>query len=138
MPLFLLIVLACLWLFFALIGLSAWFTLFVLGILLTLYFAFPESNKLPAKPLIASKVILAFSFWGCIALALKNYQQTVTCLNCMRSYLNTHLQPNFESDFLSNLKAIWQNYTRLLTISGLLLLWSIVFIFIQHRKGKAK
>ena len=112
MSLFFFIVLTFLWVLFVFLGIPIWLSLFVLMISLLTYFVFPKFNKLQKEPLVVSKVILAFSFWCCIALALKNYQQTLTCLNCMRSYLNTHLQPSFETDFLSAMKTIWQNYAK--------------------------
>lgn len=138
MYLLFLIALTGLWLLFVLLGMPIWLSLFILTISLLTYCVFPKSNKLQQEPLVVSKVILAISFWSCIALALKNYQQTLTCLNCMRSYLNTHLQPSFGTDFLSATKTIWQNYPGLLTMGGLLFLWNIFFVFILYKKGKAK
>ena len=99
-----------------------------------IFFIFPKGNKLPSRPLLLSKIVLNISFWSCIALALNAYQKSLTCLNCMRSYLNTHLQPSFGNDTWQNIKLFYQNHTRFWTMSGLLLLWFIIFILLQKKE----
>ena len=110
------------------------------GVLLFLSFIYwktVENIFLPRKPLFLSKVILNTSFWSCIALALYNYQNSLTCLNCMRSYLNTDIHPSFGSDVIENIKTGWQNYSRFISIAFLLLLTQLLH-FIQLRMKKEK
>ena len=138
MGIFFLIIQLMLCIAFALLGMSIWLSCFIFLTALVSYKVFSASDKTVKKPLVESKVILGLSFWSCIALALGNYEKSLTCLNCMRSYLNTHLQPTFGTNFLVNTKLIWQNYPRFLSVCGLLICWSILFIVLQYKKGKTK
>ena len=138
MALFFLIASAFLWLALILFGMSVWMSGFVCAALSLIYLTISQRDKLQQKPLVESKVILALSFWSCVALALDNYEKSFTCLNCIRSYLNTRLTPNFGTDFLSDAKIIWQNYPRFITIVLLLVFWSIIFGIRQYKKGIIK
>ena len=138
MALSLLIVCSALNLLFIFLGQSFWISLVVLLMLLVLFFLTSKNEQIQKKPLIESKIILNISFWSCMALALKSYEKTISCLNCMRTYLNAHLQPTFGANFTDNIKMAWQNYPRFLTIFSLLIAWSIVFVIIQHIKGSKK
>ena len=128
-----------LWLFFLFFkGIPFGIFIFVFLALFIVYLLFSKEKILPQKPLVLSRAILNISFWSCIALALKKYTDSLTCLNCMKSYLNTRLQALFNDDMLLNIKMIWQSYPRFLSVFGLLISWCIIFSFLQYKKGKIK
>lgn len=142
MSAFIFSLLALLWLGVALYSKSFIVCFVVLTALIGLLFVVLRKADFPLKPaspLLASKVILAISFFGCVAFCLLDYQKSIGCVNCIGSYLARVPDPAFASDFgMQNLRALWQFSPRFLAMSGLFLLWTAVFFVAINKKGRPK
>ncbi len=91
-----------------------------------------------ATVLLPAKFILTISFFGCVALCLKSYQESIACTSCIQSYLSSVIEPSFYDNLGQNLKSIWTMYPRFIVIMGLFLLWSAAFAFSQRKKEEHK
>lgn len=104
--------------------------IFVIGIFLL---SQKQPNiRLPKIFLISSKVILAISFWSCVAFCLFSYEKSIACTNCIREHLR-------QTDLISaiNLQTLWASYSRFITIIGLFILWVITFVLITKKRINA-
>ena len=78
--------------------------------------------QLPKTLLASAKGILAVSFWACTSFCLLSYQKSIVCTNCIYNYLKNDNLLN--SNIIQN---IWTLYPRFVVISGLFILWVIIF-----------
>ena len=94
-------------------------------------------TKLPKTRLLPSKIILAISFWSCVAFCLDAYQKSINCLNCQTTHWKSFSAPQFTNNWsYQNMKNIWILYPRFLVIIGLFTLWTIVYFFIVKKENK--
>lgn len=87
--------------------------------------------QLPKTVFGLGKSILAISFWSCVGFCLFAYQKSISCINCIYNYLR---QNDFSNATV--IPKIWSLYPRFIVISGLFVLWSVMFLLIC-KKGNA-
>ncbi|MBE6449920.1 MAG: hypothetical protein E7013_04445 [Alphaproteobacteria bacterium] len=110
--------------------------------LLTFGFIFYANHQKTALILskikfLLGKIVLLFSFWGCVALILKKVLASFPCESCFRSYSNRMIEPVFDVGIsMNNFKIIYQTYPRLIVLFGLFLLWLFVFAVFCRRGQK--